>query len=295
MAHHDRLMRNALGLAARGMFVFPLRPGRKTPALSRSWEARATTDPEQIERWWVTAPYNIGVATGPSHLLVIDLDSPRSHGSTGQPDGRQVFRDLADQHDATVPRDTFSVATAGGGLHLYFRVLHEQLGNSAGRLGPHVDSRARGGYVVGPGSTVDGRPYRILCAGDPTDAPGWLIGALRTSRSSSHARGTIRMRRGGYVDAAVAGEIRNVGDAPVGRRNHVLYVAAARLGRFVVSGQLTVHDVRAALETAAARHVGVEGFTFEEVRRTIESGLRRGTSVPRSTGAAASRQARFIG
>ncbi|MGI5402942.1 bifunctional DNA primase/polymerase [Streptomyces sp. CA-135486] len=42
------------------------------------WESRATTDRERIHRCWTRAPYNIGIATGPSRLVVLDLDTAKS-------------------------------------------------------------------------------------------------------------------------------------------------------------------------------------------------------------------------
>src|SRR3954454_25022495 len=71
-----RLMISALSLAARGWFVFPLRPRDKRPLpYFKRWEQRATRDPDTIFAWWTVAPYNIGIATGPSKLLVIDCDT----------------------------------------------------------------------------------------------------------------------------------------------------------------------------------------------------------------------------
>ena len=73
-----RLMSRALQFAERGWYVFPLRPGDKRPLPGfTKWEKRATTDRDQVIRWWSEAPYNIGIATGPSGLLVIDCDTPR--------------------------------------------------------------------------------------------------------------------------------------------------------------------------------------------------------------------------
>lgn len=39
------------------------------------WEQRATTDPDRIRAAWSRAPYDVGPATGPSGLCVIDLDT----------------------------------------------------------------------------------------------------------------------------------------------------------------------------------------------------------------------------
>src|SRR5438045_2239476 len=87
-----RLMKRALHLAESGWFVFPLRPGDKRPAVKFiKWEQRATQDPDLIVRWWKRAPYNIGVACGPSKLLVVDCDT------RGEEDGLDVLTELAAQ------------------------------------------------------------------------------------------------------------------------------------------------------------------------------------------------------
>jgi len=72
----ERRAEEVLALAARGMHVFPLRPGDKRPAVDR-WEQRATTDPDRIRRCWTHAPYGVGIACGPSRLVVVDLDTAK--------------------------------------------------------------------------------------------------------------------------------------------------------------------------------------------------------------------------
>jgi hypothetical protein len=57
------------------------------------------------------------------------------------------------------PSGTFTVTTPSGGTHLYFRAPVAAIANSASRLGPLIDIRADGGYVLGPGSRVGGRSY----------------------------------------------------------------------------------------------------------------------------------------
>lgn len=269
----DRLMRAAGLLAARGMCVFPLRPGTKIPAVRRDWEGCATTDVGQIERWWMRAPYNIGVATGPSRLLVIDLDAPKRSDSDRR-HGRQVLAELARDEHEVVPRDTLTVVTARGGQHLYFRApAGVTLTNTAGRLGPHVDTRARGGYVVGPGSRNGRSGYRIVHGHEPAPAPAWIVAALQPSIPRCPPR--QETPHPAYIRAAIDGEMRRLSEASPGRRNATLFQAAARLGRFVRDGQLNDGDVDAALQTAASRHVGVDRFSADEIRRTIRSGLVR--------------------
>ena len=66
------LLENALRYAELGYAVFPCAPGRKTP-LTRHGFQEATTDANQIERWWQQHPAaNIAIAT--QGLVVIDID-----------------------------------------------------------------------------------------------------------------------------------------------------------------------------------------------------------------------------
>src|SRR5689334_20367359 len=103
----SKLLAAARTAAELGLYVFPLRPGSKTPAAER-WEQLATRDPDQINRWWRRCSWNIGVATGPSDLLVIDLDV--GHGGDPPPewagarDGSDVLIRLAQAHGAPIPR-----------------------------------------------------------------------------------------------------------------------------------------------------------------------------------------------
>ncbi|WP_245704040.1 bifunctional DNA primase/polymerase, partial [Streptomyces lushanensis] len=111
MTHHppSSLLSATLAAAERGWHVFPLRPGDKRPALHgstacprtgdcaaghRKWEDRATTDPARIRRAWSVRPFNIGIATGPSGLLVVDLDMPKANSKKGTPSGATTFRAL---------------------------------------------------------------------------------------------------------------------------------------------------------------------------------------------------------
>lgn len=140
MTHEPRtaLLHAALNAAEQGWDVIPLRPGDKRPALHgeascpgiggcaaghRKWEQRATTDPDRIRAAWSTIPFNVGIATGPSGLVVIDLDMPKSKGkgnsNADTPSGVTTFQALCERTGQTVPA-TRTVRTASGGVHLYF-------------------------------------------------------------------------------------------------------------------------------------------------------------------------------
>src|SRR3954463_4289243 len=166
-----RLMSVALRLAALGWYVFPLRSRDKRPLPNFTrWEDRATRDADRIYLWWREMPYNIGIATGPSKLLVIDCDTAEDDTVDWRltPAGVTIRGRL-------LPA-TFTVRTPSGGRHLYFQAPgHPTLGNTAGMLGRHVDTRGAGGYVVGPGSACSTGYYTIISDNPVVRLPQWVV------------------------------------------------------------------------------------------------------------------------
>jgi hypothetical protein len=81
----------------------------------------------------MSCPYNIGLACGPSGLLVIDLDVPNE---PGQPSGADALARLSAEASQPCLEPTFAVSTPSGGWHLYFRAPARPVPNSAGRLAP---------------------------------------------------------------------------------------------------------------------------------------------------------------
>ncbi|PPK65833.1 bifunctional DNA primase/polymerase [Actinokineospora auranticolor] len=290
----------ALALAGRGWPVFPMTPGGKRPAV-RDWERRATTDPERIARCWSTGAYNVGIATGPAHLVVVDLDTakpgetaPEAWNLPGVHCGLDVLAVLAEQASAPLPLDTFTVSTPSGGLHLYFAApTGETFRNTAGDrgqgLGWHIDTRAGGGCVAGPGSEVDGRPYVVEHDAPVIPLPGWLVDRLRPKPLPTAPAAPItlhgRDRRSRYLDAAIAAEVARVESASGGERNQTLYIAACALGQLVAGGGLTEEDVRATLLQAASGHLAVHAYSAHTANSTITSGLRAGARRPRQVAA----------
>ncbi len=112
----------------------------------------ATTDERRIRAWWRQWPdANVAVATGrDSGLMVIDVD-PRHNGD-------DTWDAL--QHELAVP-PTWEVRTGGGGLHAYFGYpAGAAITIGAAVLGPGVDHRGDGGYVVAPPSNhASGNAY----------------------------------------------------------------------------------------------------------------------------------------
>ena len=302
----------ALSAAARGWHVFPLRPGDKRPAFPdhaedrcthtdprcraghTGWESRATTDPGRIIRAWQRVPYNIGIACGPSCLLVIDLDMPKPGTvlppewvTEGVRDGGDVLAVLCGRAGQPFP-NTYTVTTASGGTHLYFRHPEHgpQLRNTRGEtgrgLGPLIDTRAHGGLVVAAGSVIGGHTYTALADTVPEPLPLWLAEPLYPEPPRTVVPVVLSADRAGrYVQAAIDRTLSKLAETSEGGRNNALWMAAQSLGQLAAGGALTDEQVADALEPAAR----ALGLTARETARTIRSGLTAGARNPRRVAA----------
>jgi hypothetical protein len=229
-------------------------------------EQRATTDPELIYGAWTARPYNIGLATGPAGLVVVDLDRPKDGNSEkGTPCGVTTFRALCERAGQPVPH-TRTIRTASGGRHLYFTApAGVELRNTAGRLGPLIDTRAHGGYVVAPGSTTPAGTYEVTDPAPVAPLPAWLTAALAPSPVATRRAVPVPVLDGvlpAYVQAALDNERCNVATAAQGQRNSALVRAARALGRFVAAGQLSRAEVEEAL-SGAAEAAGQKPYEYQ--------------------------------
>lgn len=299
----------ALCLVELGWRVFPLRPHTKRwPALHghthcpgtgvcrdghQGWEQRATTDPTRIQRCWAETPYNIGLATGPSGLVVLDLDQPKDGdklpdgwSTLGVRSGAEVLDRLAGRADETLP-ETYTVTTPSGGKHLYFRApAGISFRNTGRKLGPLIDTRAGGGYVVAPGSTLPEGSYDLYDDTEPAELPGWLVQALapEPSVALSTPDEIACAHRPSYVSAALRGEEQRVAAAEPDQQNNTLYSAALALGRLVAGGAVDAETVRTVLHRAMSRLPNTrphEPWTPAAIDATIRSAFRTAANKPR--------------
>lgn len=281
------LLSAALSAAERGWHVFPLHAGRKTPALHgerscphtgdctaghRKWEQRATTDPDRIRAAWSQRLFNVGIATGPAGLLVVDLDTLKPTDKKGTPDGVTAFAALCERAGQLVP-NTRTVRTASGGRHLYFTApTGARLGNTAGTLARKIDTRGWGGYVVAPGSKTPNGPYTVEDNTPVAELPAWLHDVLTAPQEPARAPIRLTPVRNATRCATVALE-RETADVAArreaGRRNDELLRAVIRVGRYVARGNID----RTAVETAFQEAGESAGLTAAECRATIRNAL----------------------
>jgi hypothetical protein len=145
--------------------VFPLKANSKLPATDNG-HLSATTDPDTIRAWW-TCPLsgsvldrNIGVRPVAGRFAVIDLDT--RPGVAGPANYVAVGGVI----------DGLVCATPNGGLHVY--LSGADIGTSAGRIAHGCDSRGSDGYVVAPGSTIDGKAYELVSDGPMLPIPDFV-------------------------------------------------------------------------------------------------------------------------
>lgn len=287
----DRLTA-ALAYAARGWAVFPLQPGTKEPYPGSHGFKDASTDQAVVTAWWEAQPEaNIGLATGPvSGVYVLDVDEGvRSDGTAKT--GSESLEALEQAHGA-LPTTPLAV-TPRGGRHLFFAYPEEgRWGNTQGRLGPDLDTRGDGGYVVlAPSSTEDGAYEWVLEPGWPESFPPVpehilaLLAKPAREYAETHAsweRSEDDVSR--YVLYAVDSEVSGLGDmGPDSGRNERLNRAAFSLGTLGARGEAVLSEefAREALVFACERNGLLTEDGMARVLKTFYSGWKAGLQAPR--------------
>jgi hypothetical protein len=219
------ILEAALAYAVRGWSVLPLHgifdgqctcrePDCDSPGkhpIVRDGLDEATTDVGRVKAWFDTWRWaNLGVACGPSGIAALDVD-PRNGGLTSL---ARFNLDL---------RQSGKVRT-GDGFHLLFR---GPAPTSVAHLGPGLDVRGVGGYIVAPPSLhVSGNVYTWLRLGtDPL--PTWPFPAPEACPPTTAAE-----------------------PLEPGRRNDVLFRIAGSLRRI----ELPAPVIRTVLQTVNAEH-----------------------------------------
>jgi hypothetical protein len=313
MSADARFLTIALDLVERGLFVFPLGPRSKKPAIPSAHPKGdprrgkchgecgreghgfydATLDPDQIRWWWTTDPRcgpecNVGVATEASRLLVDDLD-PTNDDDGHCSDAFSALCALATDLGGGDLPPTLEVMTPRSGEHHWYAVPEgvDPPPSSAGKIAPHIDVRSAGAYVVGPGSVTDTGEYVVGRDAPVAEAPMWLVDVCRrvkgadrfdrppVARTVPPAGQTSRRDR--YGLKALEGELGRLARAPEGQRHSELYRCSHALGGLVAAGVLSASHVAGEV-TYVARRIGLPD---DEIEATVTDGLGTGMNRPR--------------
>lgn len=271
----------ALDLAEQGFAIFPIAPRSKKPPLTTHGLKDASRDHDTITAWWARWPdANIAIATGnPSGIYVLDVDEDHA--------GHHTLTDLEHTHR---PLPATRAVLTGNGTHHLFQHPELELGNTAGRLGPGLDTRGDGGYIIAPPSWhPDGVRYEWLNQLALAPLPEWIVHTLtnpRAERPESSDKPTtsgecptpppMSGTTTAYAAKALAGQAADVAATPAGSRNQRLNDAAFRMGQLIAGDQISEVDVTAELTRAAL----TAGLTGKEIAATVASGLAAGKTRP---------------
>jgi len=259
--------------------------GRKRPLIAGGFR-EASTDRGQIERWWRRWPEAlIGLATGQtSGVVVVDID--RKGGVDGF--------DTLDQLGAAILPDTPLVHTASRGIHLYFRAPESEIRNTAGArgrgLGPGLDIRGDGGYVIvpAPGSGYCWDP--VWNVGSIPIAPLPLWALPREIAASMPPSGAAPRRPvtglSPYAEAALDSAARRIIGAGSGEQEATLTGEAFAIGTLAGAGGIPASFARDVLIWAAGQLVSYDPrrpWRSGEAREKIERAFAAGLRSPRRT------------
>ncbi len=251
------LVEAALGYAARGWPVLPCKPRGKKPLTPHGFKD-ATTDREVIQSWWKRWPNaNIGLVTGAeSGLFVLDVDGPA---------GAESLANLQDVFE-TLP-ETATQRTGGGGRHILFKHHGYPIGNTAGKLGPGLDTRGDGGYiVVTPSMHASGNAYawEECYAPDEIDlapVPPFLVKLLQTKASRSDRQ----LQDGEWERFRLPERI------PSGQRNDVLFRHACSSWQRGKSREDVVAEVFAADKALCSPPLQTSQAGYTELLKLVAS------------------------
>jgi len=133
----------ALFYAGAGITVFPVNP-KKEPYTTNGFK-EATTEREQVERWWKRWP-EAGIAT--PDFDVVDCDIYKAHS-------KETWKRI----EPLIPAGTPSTRTGNGGLQFFFKAGTLR----RGKIGPGIDSRYAGSnYVILPPSRTEFGLYEAI-------------------------------------------------------------------------------------------------------------------------------------
>ncbi len=186
----------ALRYREQGYSVIPITPRGKDPLVQWKENQTRRASEEEIRQWWGQyEEANVGIVMGHlSGLVAIDCDS------------EEATRRFVETYPEA--RDTLQVKT-GKGIHFFFRWEPGVRNNAGSLLGPGIDTRGEGGFVVAPPSVhVNGNQYKWLNQNPTLPLPPTLreilINRPKSIRSSSSSGGPIESIDEGRRDTTLA-------------------------------------------------------------------------------------------
>lgn len=216
-------LQGALYMIGRGFRVFPLKPELKDPYGKEDREKGASKELcggihiasrniDKVRRWFEIEPrLNYGYSTNGRVGLDADV-------ADGKP-GIDTLIELG-----PLPH-TLCIGSARGGLHTLFG--EHECGQAD--LGPGLNVRSKGGYLVGPGCVFHGKKYRIVVDAPVAPCPDFLKEMLSKVRERAADNTTPLAEE---TESAIAWGVEFLSNEPgaeQGERNNRLFALACIL------------------------------------------------------------------
>lgn len=288
MSEYSPFGEAAIALAEIGVAVFRLQPRDKRPFPGTAGFKDASRDVMATARRWREQPYaNVGIATGAvSGFWVLDVDGPEAEAALDV---------LVAQH-GEIP-ETVEQQT-GRGRHLCFLwpeacAAGDGVHNSAGQIGPHIDVRGCGGYIVAPPSVhPSGRVYAWNAGRSPFEipfafAPAWLWDMAMPKKVEPRPlaeRAVFKPTIGGgqatpYGEAALTRACADISMAAAGTVNMTRWKRSCAIGCLIAGGEINAAYGRNALIQAGLANPGAG--PEKKIVSSVLRALRWAESFPR--------------
>jgi hypothetical protein len=270
---------NAAKYAELGWAIFPLTVGDKVPMRGTNGLHDASADRAQIDAWSMAHPgANIALRCGKvSGVIVIDPD-PRNGSVETLAKLAREGKTFPDIPEASTPRD---------GRHKCFAYDERVRISKADALGPGVDVKTDGGYIVLPPSwwARQGAGYRWIVpprGNCLSPLPRWVIQALQPKPAQKRSPSTLidignlsGYRRQAVADLQdLAQQMAQLGDG----RHTAPFTMACRIGKYHAHGLLTAAEIEDAFIAASASNDALSKYAEKDLITQIRNGLRRATS-----------------
>jgi len=237
----NKFLASAVRLQRHGFRVFPIAADTKDVVLIKEYADYASADPERASAWWrcpltkTVREHNIGITChslrGGGKIVGVDIDNKQ-----GKDGDLEVLK--LELEGKELP-DTFEQTTPTGGRHLVYKT-DAVLGNSTSKIADGIDIRGRGGYLIGAGSELEGKPY-VANFAPLAQAPDWLVQAcLATKPQTALSCVSVAEIDPKFAYKRAEEHVKNVKGAEQGTRNTAAFELAARLKDFGLSSYCTL-------------------------------------------------------
>lgn len=267
----------ALNYARRGWAVLPVGVDKKP--LTTHGLHDATTSEAIIQRMWTRWPNAlIAIATGRvSGVVVLDVDV--------RPNGSGF--DSLDRLGISILPGAPTAHTPSRGMHFFFEAPAYEVKNSASKIGPYLDVRGDGGYIIvppGPGRSWD--PIKNIDITPPPPMPEWLVvHPVKLPPPQQRRPSKPSGQLSAYGEAALDNAVKRIISAGAGEQEVTLNTEAYCIGTLVSGGEIPEALGLEAMHWAARKMPSFDDYRpwqASALERKVNKALADGMTNPKA-------------